>query len=162
MIAKLDFEQTLSPIPAVFQFHPVPSFAIATSEGLSTTGSWPADAGQDRLIQRDQDLNIGLQWTVSGALCTLFTGCTWKIDVYVERWGAGETNVVIPAGLLTAAANTATLQSYTKVVTIPASTLVDGIYDMVCVLRLFNPAGNPLPVAAFGEFGKFTVFTAVL
>lgn len=149
---KMIVEETLA-TPSSFRFT---GRALATIQELPAAGPWPSDLTQNRLIQTEQPINFNFEWQVSGPLVPLLDrGFKWKIQVYFEKWGVSESAVAPNA---TVSYVPVSGHTYHAVINLPANSLREGIYDVVAVLRLYDSAGRPLPVAGFEEMGKFEVY----
>ncbi len=145
-------EETLA-TPSSFQFT---GRALATMHELPTTGPWPADLAQTRLIQVEQGIHFHFEWQVSGPLVPLLDrGFKWRIQVYFEKWGVSESAVAPTVSIPYIPVSGHT---YRALINLPANTLSEGVYDVVAVLRLYDGSGKPLPVAGFEEMGKFEVY----
>jgi hypothetical protein len=134
-------EETLA-TPASFRFN---GRALVTSHELPTTGPWPADLTNQRLIQVEQGIHFHFEWSVGGVLVPLLDrGMKWKIQLFFEKWGQSEssTNPSATVNYVPTSGHT-----YRSFISIPANTISEGVYDVVAVLRLYDSAGNPLPVA---------------
>jgi hypothetical protein len=140
--------------PGSFQFSG--ASIVTSNESVFTTGPWPPDLTNQRLIQVEQGMYFHFQWSVAGVLVPILApGMKWKIQVFFEKWGQSESpvnpslnvNYVPVSGHL-----------YNATIAIPPNTLSEGVYDVVAVLRLYDAVGNPLPVAGYEEKGKFQLF----
>ncbi len=126
--------------PAPGPFHPTPSNQIA---------------------QTDQTIHVHTQWTVSGGLAPLIDG-TWKVDVYVEKYGTAEAP---GTGVFSAIVKNLPFAGFSKTfnrtVSIPAGSLDAGLYKVALAITFVGPAGQPLPVAGFAEMGMIQYYDAV-
>lgn len=132
-------------------------------EQVSTFG-WPG-ASPDRILQRDQPTTVTVSFTVSGLVQSLFAGCSWRVNLLPEQKGINE--FALPAGATSEQFRTITVGEATPVAVtynvtfnIPGQTFPEGLYDLVCMIRLVNPSNIPLPVAMFGEFANIEVYRA--
>jgi hypothetical protein len=146
-------EETLA-TPQSFRFK---GQALVTQHEMPTTGPWPADLNNKRLIQVEQGIHFHFRWSVEGVLVPLLSrNLNWKIQLFFEKWGQSESPVNPVTSVPFQAIDGF---EYNALINIPANTLSEGVYDVVAVLRLYN--GNaPLPVAGYEEMGKFQMFEA--
>lgn len=145
-------EETLA-TPQSFKFK---GNALVTTHELPSTGPWPADLSNQRLIQTEQGVHFHFRWSVEGVLVPLLdSGMKWKIQVFFEKWGESESPVNPYASV---SYKQVSGYNYHAVISIPPSTLTEGVYDVVAVLRLYDAKGVPLPVAGYEEMGKFQFF----
>lgn len=148
----MSVEETLA-TPASFQFT---GTALVTSNEGATTGPWPADLTNQRLIQAEQSVYFLFKWTVSGVLVPLLApGMKWKIQVFFEKWGQSESPVN-PSTIVPYVPTSG--HTYNAMISIPPNTLNEGVYDVIAVLRLYDSSNNPLPVAGYEEMGKYQIF----
>lgn len=145
---------TINPVTAVARY----------SEGPSTN-LWPGVNPPERIIQRDQTIDFSVSFDVSGLMQSLLAGCKWRVNLYLERYGVQE--FALPAAVsqsirvITPGEATPAAATYNVVFpTIPANTIPEGVYDVVCMVRLLNPGNLPLPVAMFGDFATIEVYGA--
>jgi hypothetical protein len=134
--------------------------SVVTIKELPGTGPWPETLTDNKLIQTDQSVDFGFSWAVSGALLPILApGCSWRLQLSFERWGAQEfnapANASVPFGSAVVSGPAVTpTYTYHHKITIGPNTVPEGVYDIVAVLRMYSPTGAPLPVAGFAEFGK--------
>jgi len=146
-------EQVISTNPAVFNFN---GGATLTRTELNSTSGWPENLAVERIVQTDQPVNFGFSWSVSGLLIPFIDPTSkWHIQVYFEQLGGGEIFLGgysvkdVPFG-----PHTHGRRAYREVLTFPANSIPEGLYDVVAVIRLVDTAHHPGPVAAFAEMGK--------
>lgn len=150
----MSVEETLA-TPASFQFS---GTSLVTSNEGATTGPWPADLTNQRLIQVEQSVYFRFKWSVSGVLVPLLSaGMKWKIQVFFEKWGQSESPVN-PSTFVNYVPTSG--HNYNALISIPPNTLSEGVYDVVAVLRLYDTNGYPVPVAGYEEMGKYQIFEA--
>jgi hypothetical protein len=156
MTAFMNVEETLA-TPASFRLN---AGSVVTLQELPGTGVWPADLSNDRLIQTNQGVNIGVQWSVVGPLVALLSGqLRWKIKLYFEEMGPGEFDIN-NAGVKFVNYVPISGHQYNSVINIPAGTVTEGLHDISVQLRLYDGNNRPLPVSAFSELGKFQFYNA--
>jgi len=145
-------EETLA-TPQSFKFQ---GNAFVTTHELPSTGPWPGDLANQRLIQVEQGVHFHFGWSVAGVLVPLLDrGMKWKIQVFFEKWGESESPVN-PS--VTVNYNQTSGFNYRALISIPGNTLSEGVYDVVAVLRLYDANNLPLPVAGYEEMGKIQFY----
>lgn len=155
-MSKLKVEENLA-TPQSFNFYGVS--CVTTEELPSTDCCWPDTIPSNHLIQVEQGMKFGIQWTASGCLVPLLKCSKWKIQLLIEKWGQeefldrGQNVINVPYVPVSG-------HVYTSSIEIPAGTMQEGVYDIVAVIRLLDNAGKPLPVAGFAELGKFEFYQA--
>jgi len=115
------------------------------------------------LIQCEQDSHVHFTWTQSGGLIPFLNASMleWRLDVLFEKWGNAEWSPAIPAAQRVVAFSNNNPHTYNQLITIPANSVPEGIYDIVAVLRLYNKfTGAPLPLAGFVELNKVQYYEA--
>lgn len=150
-------EQALSSNPSIFRL-----FGVATmtgQEGVSTSG-YP-NVPIERVIQTDQMFTVGVQWSVAGLLTGLIDpNAKWHVQVYFEQLGGGEINLGgashqdVTFGTFTPIPGVTGGRQYNARLSFPPNSIPEGLYEVVCVLRLLNSSHGPGPVAGFAELGK--------
>lgn len=150
-------EETLA-TPASFRFT---GSSVVTLQELPSGGAWPDITTDNKLIQTDQPVNFGFKWTVSGALVSLLSNQNkWKVQLHFEKWGPMEFDAN-PAGTRLVSFVPVSGHEYNVVISIPGNTIPEGVYDVVAILRLYDPNGRPLPVAGIAELGKIEYYESL-
>lgn len=143
-------------MPLVFELSSTPAAVSGTVNyyELNTGGSYAPviTSPNPTHIHADQDWEVRLEGlTQSGALFGSWGGNTWRLRLYVEMIGGGEHLATYDT---TFAVNTTT-PTFTypdKVISIPAGSLVPGLYKLYAELVMLD-AGTPnqTPIAGAGE-----------
>jgi hypothetical protein len=155
-MATMQVEETLA-TPGSFRFK---GQTIVTVQELPTTGPWPANLTDNKLIQCEQATRFGFQWSVEGVLVPLLSNANkWKVQLFFEKWGEKEFNLGANG---TASVNFVPVSGnvYNVVITLPANSIPEGVYDVVAILRLYDQRNQPIPVAGFAELGKIEYYEA--
>jgi len=155
-MANMQIEETLA-TPQSFKFK---GNSVVTIQELPTTGPWPDNLTDNKLIQCEQAVRFGFKWAVEGVLVPLLSNANkWKVQLFFEKWGQSEFNL--------GASGTATVNfvptsghTYNVVITLPANSIPEGVYDVVAILRLYDGRNQPIPVAGFAEMGKLEFYEA--
>lgn len=119
---------------------------------------------QNVIIKRNlNEFDINFEWCQDGFMCAAMAG-TWKLKVYFEKMGMGETNFAPELDVPFVA-----VPGHTYSVGIhvdpdaPSSTLEAGVYRVIAQL-LFEgppPGKEPIPIAAFGDIGLIQLYDAI-
>ena len=121
---------------------------------------WSGDHHIPRLIQTDQAFNLHFKWCAYGCLVNAIAG-NWKLSVLFEKMGPQEGGLHDPnAGEKTVKFEPCDGYCYDEYICIPANCMDPGVYDITVCIVLCDVKGRPLPVAAFGELGKFHFYVA--
>lgn len=156
IVSFSEVEETLA-TPESFRFS---GGSIVTLQELPSTGGWPADLNSRRLIQTDQPVNIGFQWSVAGDLVPLLSGqIKWEVKVEFEQIGVHEFDLGA-AGLRFVNYVPVSGHQYHVVINLQPGTVPEGIYEIVVRLRLRDANHRPLPAGGFGNLGKFEFYNA--
>ena len=158
----------ISPLQIENVFAPVLTINAATANARYTetpSGSgWPSVSPPERIFQRDQTIDFTVTFDVSGLMQSLFAGCQWRLNIYLEQYGALDFTLPVVFSekfrTITAAEATPAPVTYTLNISIPGNTFPQGVYDLVCMVRLVNPTNLPLPVAMFADFQTIEVYGA--
>ncbi|MCW5922495.1 MAG: hypothetical protein KIS77_09130 [Saprospiraceae bacterium] len=152
----MQVEETLA-TPQSFRFT---GQSVVTIQELPTTGPWPANLIDNKLIQCEQPVRFGFQWTVSGVLVPLLSNSNrWKVQLHFEKWGPLEfdlgANGTTYVNFVPVSGHT-----YNVVITLPANSIPEGVFEVVAILRLYDQRNQPIPVAGFAELGKIEFYEA--
>ncbi|MBV6438525.1 MAG: hypothetical protein EPGJADBJ_00149 [Saprospiraceae bacterium] len=141
--------------PSSFVLNGAVAFSHELPPTITLGGGLSGAVGSPRLVQCEQTYHVHFNWTVSGALVPLMRpDLRWKVEVYFERWGASEYGLPAAINPQTVGFVPVSGHTYSAIITIPGNTIPEGVYDMVAILRMYDAAGNPLPVAGFEEMNK--------
>lgn len=121
--------------------------------------AFPVTPNEPTIIQCEQESHIHINWTQSGELSSYLCGLEWRIEVLFEKWGSTEWSPGAPINPRTVRFVQGNY-NYNEVITIPANTVPEGVYDIVVVLRLQSTTKKPLPLAGFVELDKVQVYEA--
>ena len=149
-MATLKFEEIL------------PWFAVNGTVDLTqqpSTGGFPAPVANNRIIQVDQPCDIRFKWSASGILTPFLNG-NWHCKIYLEQMGKGEFELPGTLGKQTVAYAPSNPSPYDVTMNIPANTVSEGVYRVVCTLTFTAPNGTPGPIAAFSELGLIQFYKA--
>jgi hypothetical protein len=155
-MTTMHVEETLA-TPTSFRFN---GSSVVTFDELPTSGPWPANLIDEKLIQCEQAVRFGFQWSVSGVLVPLLSNANkWKVQLHFEKWGETEFNIGTNG---TATVNFVPVSghTYNVVITLPANSIPEGVYEIVAILRLYDQRNMPIPVAGFAELGKVEFYEA--
>lgn len=152
-MATLNFEET------------IPWFNVSgdviLSEGGSSAGFGAPSSPNptNRVIQRDQPTTIRFQWDQTGLLAPFLNG-HWHCRLFFEQMGGGEYS--LPGAYADNVTPYVAVNghTYNVDVTIPANTIPEGLYTVVCALVFHSPTGIPGPIAAYSEFGLVQYYRA--
>lgn len=127
---------------------------ITWTEGSSTAGF--KEGTVQRLIQKDQPINIKVSWKTSGLLCPFIAG-KWRVEVYLEKMGKGEYNGNNIDGSLDYDPNK---RNHQLTISVPENTIDKGTYRVVvCLSLLAKDSGQTHgPLAAFADLGIVKVY----
>lgn len=121
--------------------------------------TYPVTPNEPTIIQCEQESHVHVRWEQSGALTSYLCGLEWRIEVLFEKWGNTEWSPGSPLSprivKFVQGPNV-----YSEIITIPADTIPEGVYDIVVVLRLQSTNRQPLPLAGFVELDKVQVYEA--
>lgn len=133
--------------------------AVCTDEQLPSDCCWDDAILNNSLIQVEQGVNFGFKWCVEGCLVPLLKCSYWKIQLHFEKWGEPEFDLG-SVGVQKVKFVPESGYQYYNVISLRPNTVPEGVYDIVAVIRLYDNAGNPVPVAGFAELGKIQFYEA--
>jgi hypothetical protein len=152
---KFKVEENLA-TPKSFKFD---GAAVCTDEQLPGDCCWDEPILNNTLIQVEQGVNFGFQWSVSGCLVPLLKCSHWKVQLHFEKWGEPEFDLGA-LGITQVKYVPESGYTYNTVISLRPNTVPEGVYDIVAVIRMYDYKNNPVPVAGFAELGKIQFYEA--
>ena len=138
--------------PAVLNFENVLPSTIAVT-GTLTAVEGPSGTGDPlnlNAVQTNQFVTITNNFTQNGGLVWMLAGKNWHFDVFLEPMGAGAPIAVTPTDQLASGS----IGAYSISVTIPAGTVVAGIYRVTARFMLTPAPGLTIsPCVSFADLG---------
>ncbi len=106
------------------------------------------------IIQDDQTLYVHFKWNQKGLLGWMFCDSFWKLQVFLELMGTGETPSDHPVQHIPFVQGQDV--DYHEIVSI--NNLKEGVYKVVVSMTLCSRRGKVTPLAAHQELGLVQVY----